>query len=156
TLGLASITLSLWVSGACTGEFDEMNTSKTQIMVLGPDEFPKMFSQALSQGSYHPSYQTATNLFADLWSQFYDLTTPNFQSDRYHTNMGWIGSHWNPIYTQVVPQLKTIFENYDANSPEYALASIWWVFSFHRVTDYYGPIPYFDAGIPATSVKYDA
>ncbi|ODS82276.1 MAG: hypothetical protein ABS46_09435 [Cytophagaceae bacterium SCN 52-12] len=155
-LGAASISLSLWVAGGCTGDFEELNISKTQIMTLGPNEYPKMFSQALSQGSYHPSYQTATNLFADLWCQFYATTTPNFQSDRYHTNMGWIGSHWNPIYTQVVPQLRIILDNYDSTTPENAMANIWWVFSFSRVTDYYGPIPYFDAGIPATSVKYDA
>lgn len=154
--GIASLTVSLWAAGGCTGDFEEMNTSKTQIMTLSSAELPKLFAQALSQGSYHPSYQTATNLFADLWAQFYALTTPNFQSDRYHTNQGWIGSHWNPIYTQVVPQLRTIFDRYDPNSSEYALASIWWAFSFHRVTDYYGPIPYFDAGIVATSVKYDS
>lgn len=156
TLGIASVTLSMWAASACTGDFAEMNTSKTQIMTLGPNEYPKMFSQALSQGSYHPSYQTATNLFADLWAQYYALTTPNFQSDRYHTNMGWIGSHWNPIYTQVVPQLKTILDSYQPSTSEHALANIWWVFSFSRVTDYYGPIPYFDAGIPANSVKYDS
>lgn len=155
-VGVASFTISMWVAGGCTGDFEEMNISKTQIMTLSSSEYPKMFSQALSQGSYHPSYQTATNLFADLWCQFYATTTPNFQSDRYHTNMGWVGSHWNPIYTQVVPQLKIIFDNYDSNTAEYALASIWWAFSFHRVTDYYGPIPYFDAGIVANSVKYDA
>ena len=155
-LGAVSISLSLWVAGGCTGDFDDLNISKTQIMTLGPNEYPKLFSQALSQGSFHPSYQTATNLFADLWCQYYATSTPNFQSDRYHTNMGWIGSHWNPIYTQVVPQLKTIMDSYDAATPEHAVSSIWWVFSFSRVTDYYGPIPYFDAGIPASSVKYDA
>ncbi len=155
-LGAASISLSLWVAGGCTGDFEEINTSKVQIISLGTDEYPNMFSQALSQGSYHPSYQTATNLFADLWCQYYATTTPNFQSDRYHTNMGWIGSHWNPIYTQVVPQLMLIMEKYDSSTPEYALSSIWWAFSFHRVTDYYGPIPYSDAGIVGTAVKYDA
>lgn len=155
-LGIASITLSMWAVSGCTGDFAEMNLSKTQIMTLGTNDYPKMFSQALSAGSYHPSYQTATNLFADLWCQYYALTTPNFQSDRYHTNMGWITAHWNPIYTSVVPQLKLIFENYDANTSQNALASIWWVFSFSRLTDYYGPVPYFDAGIPATSVKYDS
>ncbi len=154
--GLASLTTVLWGAGSCTGDFAELNTSPTQIMALTPAELPKVFSRALSYGSYHPNYQTATNLFADLWCQFYATTTPNFQSDRYHTNMGWIGSHWNPIYTQVVPQLMTIFDNYDPQSAEYALANVWWAFSFHRVTDYYGPIPYLDAGIPARSVKYDA
>lgn len=154
--GAASLTLVFWGAASCTSDFDEMNTSPTQIIDLTPAELPKLFSQALSAGSYHPTYQTATNLFADLWCQFYATTTPNFQSDRYHTNMGWISAHWNPIYTSVVPQLTTIYANYDKQSAEYALANIWWAFAFHRVTDYYGPIPYFDAGIPARTVKYDS
>lgn len=155
-LGVASIGFVGVFAAACTDDFETMNKSKTALVELTPAEYPKLFSQALSQGSYHPSYQTATNLFADLYAQYFATTTANFQSDRYFTNMSWINSHWNPIYIQVVPQLRTLFENSDPNSAEYSLASIWWVFSFHRVTDYYGPIPYFDAGIPAQSVKYDA
>lgn len=155
-LGVGAIAVVGFFAAACTDDFAEMNRSKTQLMTLTASEYPKMFSQALSQGSYHPSYQTATNLFADLYAQYYATTTPNFQSDRYFTNMSWITSHWNPIYLQVVPQLQTIFENYDKSSAEYAVASIWWAFSFHRVTDYYGPIPYFDAGKVAQTVKYDA
>nr|WP_295923908.1 SusD/RagB family nutrient-binding outer membrane lipoprotein [uncultured Dyadobacter sp.] len=155
-LGVASMGLVGMFAAACTDDFEAMNKSKTALVELTPAEYPKLFSQALSQGSYHPSYQTATNLFADLYAQYFATTTANFQSDRYFTNMSWINSHWNPIYIQVVPQLRTLFENNDPNSAEYSLASIWWVFSFHRVTDYYGPIPYFDAGIPAQSVKYDA
>ncbi|MGV3556551.1 SusD/RagB family nutrient-binding outer membrane lipoprotein [Larkinella arboricola] len=144
------------VATSCTEDFVEMNKSKTAVVVLTPNEFPKLFSQALSQGSHHPSYQTGQNLFSDLYAQYFATTTPNFLSDRYFINMSWINSHWNPIYTQVVPQLKTLFENYQPNTAEYALSNIWWVFSFHRMTDHYGPIPYFDAGIPAQSVKYDA
>jgi hypothetical protein len=30
-----------------------------------------------------------------------------------------------------------------------------WVLGFHRVTDYWGPIPYFSAGQPGNSVPYD-
>ncbi|MDQ6477122.1 SusD/RagB family nutrient-binding outer membrane lipoprotein [Dyadobacter sp. LHD-138] len=155
-LSVGSIGLVGFFGAACTDDYDAMNKSKTSLVVLTPAEYPKLFSQALSQGSYHPSYQTATNLFADLYAQYFATSTPNFQSDRYFTNMSWINSHWNPIYIQVVPQLRTLFENYDAKTAEHSVASIWWVFSFHRVTDYYGPIPYFDAGIPAQSVKYDA
>jgi len=155
-LGVGSIGLVGFFGAACTDDFDAMNKSKTALVVLTPAEYPKLFSRALSEGSYHPSYQTATNLFADLYAQYFATTTANFQSDRYFTNMSWINSHWNPIYIQVVPQLKTLFENYEANTAEYSLASIWWVFSFHRVTDYYGPIPYFEAGTPSSSVKYDA
>jgi hypothetical protein len=155
-LGAGSIGLLGFFGAACTDDFETMNKSKTALVVLTPAEYPKLFAQALSQGSYHPSYQTAQNLFADLYAQYFATTTANFQSDRYFTHMSWINSHWNPIYTQVVPQLKTLFDNYQPTTAEYAVASIWWTFSFHRVTDYYGPIPYFDAGKPAQSVKYDA
>jgi hypothetical protein len=54
-----------------------------------------------------------------------------------------------------VPQLQTIFEASDPGSAEYALANVVWVLVFHRVTDYWGPIPYFQAGIPAKTVPYD-
>jgi hypothetical protein len=51
--------------------------------------------------------------------------------------------------------LQSIFEASDPNSAEYALANVVWVLVFHRVTDYWGPIPYFQAGIPAKGVAYD-
>ncbi|MBD2756352.1 SusD/RagB family nutrient-binding outer membrane lipoprotein [Spirosoma validum] len=154
-LGLLVGTSGVWEG--CTSKFDEINTSKTAITTLGPTELPYLFSRAQQQASYAAgTYQTAQNLFADLYAQYFATTTPNFQSDRYFMHRTWINSHWNPIYTQVVPQLKTLFEQTDPNSSQYALANIWWVFSFHRLTDYYGPVPYFDAGVPANSVKYDA
>ena len=55
-----------------------------------------------------------------------------------------------------MPQLRSLEEGYATGTAERALTDICWVYSFHRLTDYYGPIPYFDAGKPARSVKYDA
>lgn len=149
--GLAAV-----ISG-CGNDFDEINTSKTALTELSSTELPYLFSRAQQQASYSAgTYQTAQNLFADLYAQYFATTTPNFQSDRYFMHPTWINSHWNPIYTQVVPQLKTLFEQTEEGSAEYALASIWWVFSFHRLTDYYGPVPYFNAGIAANTVAYDS
>lgn len=143
--------------GSCTGDFDEINTSKTGITVLSPAELPFLFARAQQQASYAAgTYQTAQNLYSDLYAQYFATTTPNFQTDRNFMHPTWINSHWNPIYTQVVPQLKSLFANTEASSPERALADIWWVFAFHRLTDHYGPVPYFDAGDPARTVKYDA
>ncbi|RAK02800.1 SusD/RagB-like outer membrane lipoprotein [Larkinella arboricola] len=153
-VGLLAGSAGIW--SGCTGDFDEINTSKTAITTLTPTELPYLFARAQQQASYAAgTYQTAQNLYADLFAQYFATTTPNFQSDRYFMHPTWINSHWNPIYTQVVPQLKTLFEQTDPASSQYALASIWWVFAFHRLTDYYGPVPYFDAGVPANSVKYD-
>src|SRR4030095_7469566 len=36
------------------------------------------------------------------------------------------------------------------------MAQTMWFLAFHKVTDYWGPIPYFQAGIPANTVPYDA
>lgn len=145
------------VVGSCTSDFEEMNTSKTKLTELGEDELPYLFSRAEQQASYSAgTYQIAQNLFADLYAQYFATTATYFPSDRYVMRFDWLTGHWNPIYTQVVPQLKTLFDSTDPSSAEYQLASIMWVWAFHRLTDYYGPVPYFDAGIPARSVKYDS
>jgi len=148
---------SIGMGQACTGDFEEMNTSKTKLTVLGEAELPFLFSRAEQQASYASgTYQIAQNLFADLYAQYFATSATYFPSDRFFMRFDWLTGHWNPIYTQVVPQLKTLFEQTDPASAEYALANIMWVYSFHRLTDYYGPVPYFDAGVPARSVKYDA
>ena len=70
--------------------------------------------------------------------------------------MDWVGAAFNPIYTDMVPQVQSITKAADPSSAEAALADIVWVLGFHRVTDYWGPIPYFAAGQPGNSVPYDA
>lgn len=152
-LTIASV---LGLSG-CTDKFAELNTNKTKLTTLGSTEYPYLFSKAQSAASYSfGNYQVAQNLFADLYAQYYATTATYFPSDRYSIRVDWLATHWNQPYTQVVPQLKTLLDQTDKSSAENALASIMWVYTFHRVTDYYGPIPYFKAGEPALSVPYDA
>lgn len=142
---------------SCTKDFEELNTDKTKLTTLTTTEFGYLFSKAQSASSYaFWRYQVAQNLFADLYCQYYATSATYFPSDRYVVRMDWMRWHWTPIYTEAVPQLKTLLEQTDANSAENALAKIMWVYTFHRVTDYYGPIPYFKAGEPARSVPYDA
>lgn len=155
------VALSLWIAallliGACTSNFDEVNTDQTKISVIGPAEIPYLFAKAQSSAALPGgNYQVGQNLFSDQYAQYFACVATYFPSDRYVIRMDWLATPWSVIYTQTVPQLKTIFEQTEPSSTEYALAQIWWVWSFHRVTDYYGPIPYFQAGIPATSVPYD-
>lgn len=141
----------------CTDKFDELNTDGSKLTTLSKSELPLLFAKAQSASSYtSANYQVAQNLFADMYAQYFANTTTYFNSDRNVMRMDWLPSHFNTIYAETVPQLKSILEQTDASSSENALASIWWVFSFHRVTDYYGPIPYFKAGEAAQSVDYDA
>ena len=141
----------------CTKKFEDLNTNKTKLTTVGKGEFPYLFSKAQSEASQNFwEYQVSQNLFADLFAQYFATTAPYFPSDRYTMRHDWLNFFWSSIYVQAAPQLKAILENAEKNSPEYALASIWWVWSFHRVTDYWGPIPYFKASEPAKSVAYDA
>lgn len=141
---------------SCTKKYAEINTDRNSVATIGAAELPFLFSKA-EQASV-PSiwtYQVAQNLFADQYAQYFACTATYFPSDRNVIRMDWVGAAFNPIYTDMVPQLQSIFEAADPSSPEYAIANIIWVNGFHKVTDYWGPIPYSQAGVPGTSVAYD-
>lgn len=145
-----------WAIG-CTDKFDEINTNQTKISTIGKTEIPYLFSKAQSAAPLSQwTYQVGQNLFSDQYAQYFACVATYFPSDRFVIRMDWLQGPWQQLYTEVVPQLKTIMDNTDPNSAEYALASIWWVYSFHHWTDYVGPIPYFKAGEPAQSVPYDS
>jgi hypothetical protein len=141
---------------SCTSDFDKVNTDKNTIKTITSAEIPFLFTRALAVGSTNQAnYQVAQNLFADQYAQYFACTATYFGSDRLVINQNWVGANFNPIYVDVVPQLKKIFEMTDPNSAEYALASIWWVYSFHKVTDYWGPIPYFNIAVTEKDAEYD-
>ncbi len=140
----------------CTKKFDEINTNPNAISTIDAAQIPFLFSEAESVGTVNQgSYQVAQNLFADQYAQYFACDATYFPSDRLVIRQDWVGAAFNPIYTNVAPQLQIIFDKTDSLSAEHALASIMWVYAFHKVTDYWGPIPYFSVGIAASSVPYD-
>lgn len=141
------------LTSSCTENYEEINTNKNTIATVGPAELPFLFSKAISSVPWND--QVAQNLYSDQFAQYFANTTAYFPTDRLVIQMEWAQSPWDAQYTEVVPQLQTILENTDPASAENALANIWWVYSFHRITDYWGPIPYSRAGEPGTSVAYD-
>ena len=159
------------VATSCTKDFDEINTNPNAIAKPGAAELPFLFSKAQSTATQNGwNYQVSQNLFADQYAQYFGCRATYFASDRMFIVMNWVSAAFDPMYADVVPQLQTIMGTYDPQSldadgipdytkfttPESAIASIMWVFAFHQVTDYWGPIPYFKVGIAATSVTYDA
>jgi hypothetical protein len=142
---------------SCTSDFESVNTNKNNVASIGPLELPFLFSKALSVApNVGGNYQIAQNLHADQYAQYFACISTGFGSDRLVPNQNWVGAAFNPMYSEVLPQLQTIFQQTEETSAEYQLASIWWVFTFHRVTDYWGPIPYFKAGESGLSVEYDS
>lgn len=155
----AALLGSLILTISCTDNFDEINTNKNAVAEEEIDAatLQFLFSKAESAATNNQGgYQTAQNLFSDQYAQYFACTATSFGSDRLAINQNWVGNAFNPMYNSVVPQLNKIFEKTDPGSAEYALANIMWVYTFHKITDYWGPIPYFKAGVPASSVPYDA
>ncbi|HUQ65369.1 MAG TPA: SusD/RagB family nutrient-binding outer membrane lipoprotein [Flavitalea sp.] len=138
---------------SCTKKYDEINTDKNSIADAGTAELPFLFSGAIASIPWGD--QVAENLYSDQYAQYFACTAAYFPTDRYVIVPEWAQNNFDPMYTKVLPQLQTIYSKTDPTSAEYALASIWQVYAFHRVTDYFGPIPYFKAGQPGSSVPYD-
>jgi len=142
---------------SCTKNFDKINTDPSSLTSVGKLEFGYMFSRAESGACMNQGYyQTVQNLYADLYAQYFALNTTSFQTDRYVMNDGWLPRLGVVTYVFTVPQLKTIMDNSDSTSGEAALANIMWVYAFHHLTDYFGPVAYFQAGEPIASIPYDS
>ncbi|MDL5510331.1 SusD/RagB family nutrient-binding outer membrane lipoprotein [Arenibacter sp. M-2] len=148
------VTVSIIIHTACTDDYTEINTDVNSIATVGPSELPFLFSKALT--GVPIGGQTPENLFSAQYAQYFSNVTSYFPTDRLVIRMDWLRNAFNPIYVDVMPQLQTILDNSEENSAEHALAEIWWVYSFHRVTDYWGPIPYSKAGEASTSIPYDS
>src|SRR5689334_13298703 len=92
---------------SCTSEFDEINRNPTSLSSLDASQLPFLFSKALSSGTNSQwNYQVAQNLFSDQYAQYFACTASSFGSDRLVINQNWVGAAFNPIYTDVVPQLQ--------------------------------------------------
>src|SRR5579871_736860 len=142
---------------SCTKNYKDVNTNKNAIATIGPSTLGFLFSHAEDVSTVNAgNYQVAQNLFADQYCQYFACEATYFGSDRLVINQSWVGANFNPYYTDVLPQLQTIFTNTDSTSAEHAMAEVVWVLTFMKVTDYWGPIPYFQAGSVIPSVPYDA
>ena len=150
---IAALLLILAIT-SCTDDFSEINRDPNSIAVIGKGELPFLFTKAQDAQAW--GGQVEENLFADQYCQYVANVAPYFSSDQYEIVMDWVVSFWTGHFVATMPQLNTIMELTEPTSGEYALATIMMVYSTHRVTDYWGPIPYSKAGIPGLVVEYDS
>jgi hypothetical protein len=139
---ITCLILSLLGTG-CTDDFDRINTNPASLE-SNVAYIRYNFTLAENFAGWY-EWQINQNLHADLYAQYYALTATYFNSDRYVMHMQWLPSAWTETYVRAGTQLQSIFAIADPDSPEHALASILWVWMFHRLTDGFGPIPYFGA-----------
>jgi hypothetical protein len=151
----ATLLFLLIAIGGCTDDFISENRNVNAITSISLSEMPYVFNKAVSSATINATYyETTQNYFADIYSQYFAKAV---STERYNMNSAYTARMYLVSYVHVGAQLKTILKSADPNSGEYALASIMWVYTFHRLTDVLGPIPYFDAleESDATSYRYD-
>ncbi|MBC9794937.1 SusD/RagB family nutrient-binding outer membrane lipoprotein [Sinomicrobium sp. FJxs] len=155
------------MSSGCTKDFDELNTDPKGLTVdaLDASNIGKLFSQTNYTVMSHspvgttPSiFQVTDALFPDYYAQYFATTQPRFPSDRHTIVGGWNDSAWRSTFEQSAPALRLLVEKTEelGFTKENAIAKVWEVFQFHRLTDYYGPVPYSEFGNGETSVAYDS
>lgn len=147
--------------GSCTKDFEELNTQPDAIIASNVNA--SLLGQAFAQSQYFGMkgsagpFQLYQSLFGDLYAQYFANTQINFDSDRHIQVGGWSNGAWVEFYNTTAPQIKFVEDFSEENGMvvENALAKIWKVQAYHRITDYWGPIIYSEFGNEQNSVAYD-
>lgn len=145
---------------ACTKKFDDLNTRQDAIIVdnLDASKLGQMFATAEYYGLLAGAYNSAHTNGTDLWAQYSSCTQSSFTSDQFSEAGSTVDRLWTKFYSVPAPQIFFV-EHFtlDHNMPlANAIAKVWKVVMYHRMTDCFGPIPYSQFGNAQTSVPYDA
>lgn len=152
---------SAFVLSGCTKNFPDRNTDPTKLTALTQQDLRGLFSNAEWQGfalGGGTQYQRGVNAFADMYAQYFAVTQTAFASDRFDLTQSRLQNHWIRAYVFTMPSLLTIIKTTTSDDTKAmnAIARIWKAFILLRVTDYYGPIPYFNIGSSDKTISYDA
>lgn len=155
------------VAGSCTDDFNELNTDPKNLTVdqVGQGDFGLVVKAAQYSPIYFAdntgprgSFQITQSLFSDIYANYFATTAPNFDSDKFILVGGWLNGAFNYFYGQAAPQIKNAEDIAAENGLELegAMMQAWRVWAYHRMTDYWGPIPYSEFGNRERSVPYDS
>ena len=146
------ILLTALATFGCTSEFDETNTNPKALTddVVDASLIGLAFAHAQynTVNGVHWRFQISQNLFSDLYCQYYATTQSNFDSDRYVQVGRWSDLCWGSFYGQAAPNIKFV-EDFTAENEltlQNAIAKVWRAYGYHRITDYYGSVPYSEFG----------
>ncbi|MGX5816718.1 SusD/RagB family nutrient-binding outer membrane lipoprotein [Chitinophaga lutea] len=149
----------LIIAAGCTKRFDRLNTPDN--LLPEEDISPALIGQAFAFSQYHGLcavyVEVGQTLHADMYAQYFTSVPASFSTDQFIPNGSWVDLFWKDFYTKAAPQLflteKVTKEN---NMPvANAIAKIWRVVIYGRMTDYFGPIIYTHFGEESNSVPFD-
>lgn len=155
---------------ACTAGYEEMNTNPDKVTddMLDRDNLRTGGSISAMQMDIIPcsdeganAFQRAQNLVGDIFSGYMAASDNwNSSSNNQTYNLrfgGWSDVLFSIAYQNVMPQWKKVSTEQIKNEEPvtYAIGQVLKIAAMHRVTDAYGPIPYFKFG-ESLMIPYDS
>ncbi len=136
----------------CTKDFEALNTDPVR-----PDdnsfnaEYLLTTSQLTYTGSTDFSYETwRTNLiYCSVMIQHFATVQGYWAGDKYNLNSGYAASYFERAYDEQIRPVQHLVEQTKGKAQYknlYQMSRIIRALIFHRVTDIYGDVPYFDGG----------
>ena len=143
---------------SCTGDFDEINVSPTAVQEDRIDE-DLLFTRSLVYGALrYTEFQRAQHLYENHYIQYYAMSVDRFETGRYITRNDWLTDYWQAAYADFGMQCQQVINiagKEDRKANKVAMARIWKVFIMHRITDFWGDVPYFEAFSGDITPAYD-
>lgn len=156
-----AIVLLLSIS-ACTKDFEEINTNPNAVE-KGNIKVNYIFSKSQLDGLNNNYFFTNILECGGMLQHYATYKEASGVGDKYLNNEVYYSAYFSQAYPTAINEV-TIVINDLKNSPNDSnklnIARIWKAYMYHRITDLYGDIPYFDATKAGTSQiflpKYDS
>lgn len=157
---------SLMMTGGCTDDFQEINTNPSSISPLSFNpNYLLTTSQLTYTGSTDFAYETwrGNLIYAATMTQGLSSVMGYWAGDKYLLNEGYTAAYWERSYSEQVKAVADLVE-FTRDKEQYnnlhQIGRIMKALIMERITDLYGDIPYFEAGMGyytgVITPKYDS
>lgn len=141
------------LANSCTDDFEKVNTDPS---AYSPASFDPNYMLTTAQLTYTGSIDFAYEawrgnlIYASTMMQGLSSVVGYWAGDKYLLNEGYTAAYWERAYSEQVKPIVDIVE-FTRDDPKYhnlhQVARIWKALVFQRITDLYGNVPYFQAGM---------
>jgi hypothetical protein len=151
TIALLSVIVTMYSS--CTKKFDELNTDPT---AYNPTNFDPNYLLTTAQlaytGSFDFSYETwrGNLIYASTLMQQLSTVVGYWAGDKYILNADYTAAYWQVAYPEQVKPVADLVkftEGKEQYKNLHQIGRIMRAMILQRISDLYGDVPYFDAGL---------
>ncbi|MCD9019418.1 SusD/RagB family nutrient-binding outer membrane lipoprotein [Parachryseolinea silvisoli] len=149
-----------FVTTGCTDDFAKINTDP---VAYGAGNYEPAYLLTTAQlnytGSPDNAYETwrSNLIYASTMMQQLAAVTSYWAGDKYLLNTGYAGAYWERAYTEQLKfaiELIQLTKDKEEHKNLYQAGRLMRAMILGRITDMYGDMPYFDAGLGYYTQKY--